>query len=259
MSTGAFDYRFVQGLVDFGRGMAGEFVGQPFEVYRVSSASNDSVLHEDNLVNEDLRAKVTHGKRSPVVENEIIHANMFEFLCSSEDLSIGDILYQKDDTYGANAHYAVASKRPLKPVTCIRTESLCTIVRAQSNKQSGYSGTTRDSDKPFVLRNGVFVLDEPGVEATVVPCGLAYIGQIKNKKPSNLPMDTLTTWWYIYVPALPGLDRIQENDVIIHQPFPDVLDGDNLDAQAPGGRYRVTGPYSSGMGTAGQFLLCERI
>lgn len=246
-----FDYEFVQGLANFGRELAGNIVGQPFHVYRLSATSNGDVVTSGNLVNSDLRAKVTHGRKVDQMENEYIHTNAFEFLMSSDAVRVGDILEQNDTVYGANAYYAVASRRPLKKVVCIRTESLCTIIRPQSNRASGYSGSVAGHELPFMLVNGQFTVGTgaPGEKAAVIPCGIQNIGQMKNQKPERLPMDTITSWWFVYVPALPGLDRIRENDIIVFPGNPNEIPV----------KYRVNTPYSSPVGTAGQFLVVERM
>jgi hypothetical protein len=254
-----FDYEFTQKLVNFGKGLAGDFVGQPFAVYRLGTQSVGDVIADANLVNADLRAKVTHGKKGPQVENETLHANVFEFLISSDEVRIADILVQKDEKYGQNGIYAIASFRPLKNVLAIRVESLCRIYRPQSNREretlsrgevrAPYSGRNRATDQPYVIAQGEMLLGTDIDVGSVIPCGIQNVGQIKNFKAERLPMGVITSWWYIYIPAIPGFERLRENDIIEQLGHVDDVPV----------RYRINTPYASDIGTAGQFALCEKL
>lgn len=248
------DYKFVQNLVNFGRELAGNIVGQPFSVHRLNSLSTGDVFAAANQL-DDVRAKVTHSTSRVQTENDFLHANIFDFLMSSENTATEDILTQKDDTYGGNASYFVASLRPLKRVMCVRVEHTVRLLRTHSNRaqQGGWSGTTRDSERPFHLLNGQFVIatgaEVPEVVATPIPCGITNIGQIKDRKASQLPMDVTTSWWYVMMPLFPGLDRVRENDII------EV----DVHADEPIVRYRIVTPLISKVGTRGVFCLCQRV
>ena len=240
------DYKFVEGLINFGRKFAGDIVGQPFNVYRLNAQSNDVVVDPINLI-QPVNAKVTHLTSKTQVENDILHANTFEFLMSSDGIQTEDLFSQNDDTYGGNAMYFVSSFRPLKKVLCVRVEQLGNVSRRQSNVTSGYSGPTRASDLAFYLQNGAFNV-ATGTEAipivpTPIPIGIMNVGQIKNEKPTHLPMDVVNSWWYITMPLYPGLEII---DVTINATEPVV-------------RYRVVTPYISPVGLRGVFLLCQRL
>ncbi len=247
------DYKFVQKLVNFGRDFAGKFVGQPFVLYRLNDSSNGDVISNENIVNGDIRAKVTHRRIVTAMENEYLHVDTFEFLVSSDEVRIGDVFLQNDEEYGDNQNtsYAVASRRPLKPVVAVRVETACQIHRivGETTATTAWRGPKRSTDLPFTIVDGVFVIGEVGDVAAVVPCGVQSIGQMKGLKPPHLPLDNITTWWYVYVPLLPGLTRLRENDVISYSPHPDE---DRI-------RLRINTPYSSPAGTAGHFLLCERL
>ena len=246
----ALDYIFTQKLSNFGRKLAGDIVGQPFIVHRLSAQSQGDVIAAPNIVNPDLRAKVTHGRPISQLENEYLHTNLFQFLMSSDDVAIGDILRQNDPAYGGDTDYCVASRRPLKNVMCVRVESACKLYRPQSNKEKGYGGPTKDTWRPFVVVDGVVTIGDPEVDtASIIPCGVQNIGQMKNFKPEKLPMGTITAWWYIYVPPFPGIEKMRENDII------------EVTNDAPEARslYRINTPYFSSVGTAGMFALCERI
>jgi hypothetical protein len=251
-----FDYRAVQKLVNFGRGFAGQLVGQPFVLYRLNVNSNGAAIQDFNVVNPDLRAKVTHRRVMVQVENEYMHANPFEFLCSSDDVEIGDYLKDADTVYGDGGVYAVASKRPLKQVVTLRTESLAYIYRANSslnesvrvNSSGYYSGRAQHQDLPYVCRNGVWQLGQLGDAADPLYVGLQTTGQNKSMKAPKLPMDNLTAYWYIYVPAANGLSLVRENDYVV---IPAVNDAN------PAMRLRVTLAYRSNSGLQGTFALCE--
>jgi hypothetical protein len=245
------DYTFVQELIDFGREMAGEMVGQPFDVYRLNNSSTGDVLDPSNKLTPSLPGKLTHSRTMDTVENDILKANTFELLAPSNVLAIGDVLVQQDVVYGGDSRYAVVSKRPLKPVMVARVEANCYIKRVYADHDGdGYNGSNVDSELPYVLNNGVFSIGAKTDTPAVIPCGVTTIAQLKNMKPERLPLDVTTSWWYIFVPYLPGLQRIRENDVVYHNNATD----DDVAI-----RYRVQIPLVSDAGTAGQFLVCERM
>jgi hypothetical protein len=246
-----FDYRFVQKLSNFGRGLAGEFVGQPFTVYRLNASSTGDVLVPGNVVLTDLGIKVTHQRKMDSIENDVLKANTFEFLVSSDVVKIGDVLVQGDTEYGSDSRYAIISNRPLKPVMAARVEANCYIKRPwAAHTGDDYNGSTTASELPYVLNNGAFSIGQTADTPAVIPCGITSIAQLKNMKPERLPLDVTTSWWYIYVPYMTGLQRIRENDVVYH------LNGTDDDVPI---RYRVHIPLISDAGSAGQFLVCERL
>ena len=242
-----FDYQFVQQMSDFGREMAGNFVGQPFSQYRIGAAST-KVLDATNLINGDVRAKVGALRARTQIENGTMHAETFEFLMSSEVVNTEDILVQNDDKYGGDSAYAIVSKRPLKKVLGVRVESTCRLYRMQANRASGYSGPTAASNLPWQLIAGKFTLGAAGAAATDVPCGISYVGQIKDWKVTKLPVDVQTGWYYIFVPLFPGMDALRENDIVEH------IVRDGLTPI----KYRVHAVYLSPAGARGVYLLCER-
>lgn len=242
-----FDYEFVQQMSNFGREMAGNFVGQPFSVYRLNATSSQ-VVHADNLVDADLRAKVGALRARTQIENGTMHAETFEFLVSSDRVQTEDVLVQNDPVYGGDSAYAIVSRRPLKKVLGVRVESTCRLYRMQSNRTSGYSGPTNDSNLPWVLRDGKFELGVQTDTPTDVLCGITYVGQIKDWKVTKLPVDTQTGWYYVFVPLFPGLAALRENDIIEHVLEPGLTPV----------KYRVHAPYVSPAGARGVYLLCER-
>ena len=254
-----FDYKFVQKMSNFGRDMGAKFVGQPFTHYRLTAAStaipHASSLHApiDPKTNApfDLRAKVTPLRTRAQVEGDTLHADTFELLLSSDRVETEDILMQNDPEYGGNAAYCIASIRPLKKVVAVRVEDTCKLFRPDpnSNLASGYKGQNKAGNKPFVLTAGVFAPAAAGTVPTDIPCGITYIGQIKDKKSLNLPADGLTTWWYIYLPYFPGLDRVRENDILEVR----------VSAEEVPVNYRVHAPFIQKVGVRGVFLLVERM
>ncbi len=245
-----FDYVFVQELSNFGQELAANIVGQPFAQYRLNPQSNGDVIIPANIINPDIRVKISHSRDLKLIENEYLHTNVFQCIVSLEAVSVGDFLVQNDPVYGGDTTYAVGSKRPLKRVMIVRTESTCRLFRTNGNRdKSAYRGSTLAGDNPWCLVDGQFVLGQPGDAAAVIPCGVQSIAQIKSLKATRLPMDNTMSYWYVYVPSLPGLAHMREND-IIEQTYSD---------QEVPVRYRVSVPYASEVGLAGHFLLCERV
>lgn len=249
------DYQFTQKMINFGRELGAKFVGQPFRHYRLNNASTVVIDNSNEVLDPltnapfDLRAKVS-GLRSRVqVEGTTMHAEPFELLLSSERVQTEDIVVQNDPLYGGNAAYCIASLRPLKKVVAIRVESTAKIWRPTPNRTSGYNEVTLANHRPLVLTAGEFDWGVAGGTATDVPVGLTYIGQIKDQKVTRMPLDTTTSWWYVYVPLFPGMARLRENDILEMQVHED---------EKPV-RYRIHAPYVVEVGLRGILVLCERI
>jgi hypothetical protein len=268
MSSSGFDYAFVTKMSNFGRDLAGQFIGEPFNQYRITGVSSGDVVASANqMLDKTVTPNVPmvlHIKVGPIrshtqIENETIHADTFDFLVSSDRVKTEDILSQITNAYDNNTNYCIASLRPLKKCIAIRVETYAKIYRPQSNRgvatpagsvnaYSRFAGYTFDSSLPFVLTTGVFAPGLPTVTASSVPIGLQYIGQIKDQKAVHLPMDTLTTWWYIYVPLFPGMERLREGDMFEVQTSP---------LETPM-RYRAHAVFVNSVGTRGVYCLCEK-
>lgn len=247
------DYSFTQKYINFGRQLAGNIVGQPFGQYRLNALSAGNVIAQENLITDDIRAKVTSTRQRTELENDELHENIFEFMLDSSAVNIFDILVQNDTEFGGDTAYCVCSKRPLKKTLAIRVDRQCKIFRpnTRQSRDPNYSGYTKGDSKPFVLIDGQFTIGDTFDTnvATLIPCGITYIGQIKTSKPDHLPMAAQTNWWYVYIPTYPGLTRLRENDYIEVQ----------YDENENPVRFKIHAPYLSPAGLQGCFALCERV
>ncbi len=208
-----FTYSTAQGLINFGRQFAANLIGQPFEQYRLSGASSGDPIAPENLVGS-INSKITHTRQMKDIENDYLHTNPFEFLIDMSAVELGDILVQNDPAYGGNTQYAIASRRPLKPTLAVRVETLANIYQASSGRSAGgYAGASRTNGTPYVLTNGVFAPSTIGNPSNI-PVGIQYIGQMKVQNNDRLPLDDALPHWFCYLPFLPGLDGVRENDII---------------------------------------------
>lgn len=208
-----FNYQSAQGLINFGRQFAANLIGQPFEQYRLTANSSGDIIAPENLIGS-INSKITHTRQMKDIENDYLHTNPFEFLIDMSAVELGDILVQNDPAYGGNTQYAVASRRPLKPTLTVRVETIANIIQASSGRSSGnYAGSTRKNGVPYVLTNGVYAPNTIG-DASNIPVGIQYIGQLKVMNNDKLPLDDTLPHWFCYLPYLPGLDGVRENDII---------------------------------------------
>lgn len=210
-----FNYQSAQSLINFGRQFAANLVGQPFDQYRLSSISSGDVIAPENLLKGPIYSKITHTRQMKDIENDYLHTNPFEFMLDMSAVQLGDILVQNDPTYGGNTQYAVASRRPLKPTLTVRVETIANIYQANSGRGAGgYAGSSRSNQVPYILTNGVFAPSTQGGAVSNVPVGIQYIGQLKVQNNDRLPLDDSLPHWFCYLPYLPGLDGVRENDII---------------------------------------------
>lgn len=226
------NYEFVQNMIDFGRTLASDFVGQPFIQYRLNTLSSGNALDAINQIG-NLNVKVSATTSRAFIENSYFHTNVFDFKVATASVELGDLFVQNDQVYGQNATYAVASFRPLKPVLAVRVNHLSQLYRLKSNydptsNPNGYGGVAIEDELPFVLTNGVYApasntpLNDPSIIPSQVPCGIVSTGQLKglSGQVERLPLDTMRAMWYIYMPELPGLSRLLPGD-IVQGPAPD--------------------------------------
>ncbi len=221
------NYEFVQNMIDFGRTLASDFVGQPFIQYRLNTLSSGNALDAINQIG-NLNVKVTATTSRAFIENSYFHTNVFDFKVAAASVQLGDLLVQNDQIYGQNAVYAIASFRPLKPVLAVRVNHLAQLYRLKNNydpitNPNGYGGVAIEDELPFVLTNGIYApAADPNATPSQIPCGIVSTGQLKglSGQVERLPLDTMRAMWYIYMPELPGLSRLLPGDVV-QGPAPD--------------------------------------
>ncbi len=237
--------------VQYGRGVAASKLGQTYDVYSLTAASNGQVVSGTPRLT-GFPASLTHWGDAKDIENHILGTLSFGATCDNRYLRLGDILVGYG--YGSeNAMYAVAQLRPFKQTVLVRTEQPATITRPTTNNVSlnptgptmvtSFSGLEKMNELVLTLVNGTYSFQSSGTSA-MVPVGIQPTDSLREYPPSKIPTDTRRQVFIGYIPLLPGV-ILEENDVI--------------SSGSAGDRYRIAMNYIAEYGLEGQIVVLEKL
>ena len=205
-----------------GRGAAAQVLGQSYAQYRLTNATNNSVV-SGTPVNANFLARIAKAKKQSI-ENQVFDLQVFSATCDNTTLQFGDILvesgYESD-----GGQYAVAQKRPTRETLLVRVERNASITRPNplggaftdqpasgSAPARNYVGPTKSSELVLTLTNGSYSFQPSGTFAAV-PFGLQPQNRMRNGHKPDFPTQVPEVHFLGYLPYLPGV-QIVENDVI---------------------------------------------
>lgn len=207
-----------------GRAAVARVLGQNYSVYRLTSASNNSITAGTPLYT-NFKSVMTSWRSRMDIENSIFELQSFNADCDSRGLQIGDI-FVENGFRSDGSMYAVASIRPLKATVLMRVEqpTLITLynpaagradqqpvsgaVQIKAAPGGGYGGGTKASEQILTLTAGNYAFSTTGTPATV-PCGLQPLNRLHGAPPSKLPTDPRRQLWLVYCPILPGAQLVE--------------------------------------------------
>lgn len=198
-----------------GYGKAALRLGYAFTVYRPSGPNTP--LAAGNISGSAVNATFTPRAAGFNFEMTSEYKNpLFHGMFDATSVNVGDYLVAQ-----GHETYFVAAKQDLAPILCVQCNNTITIKRpggAGTIGPQGYSGATPDTDVCIM---------------TDWPASVIYDARGKNTG-SALPMDELSPFFMILVPALPGVD-VRPSDII-------------FDANTPTRRYIVASSELSALG-----------
>lgn len=178
-------YSSIQNIIDYGRGLAANVVGQPGGIYRLSGASTGNYIQAANQVYANfpvLRRVVTSG--ASVEGRGLADLVMFDIVCNLNDLKVGDVWIQTDPFYGAGANqvsyptdefigFAVAHHAVMKKSIALQLQRSASIYRMVSGVgQSGYANSFQQQAHALCISGGKAVFSSTS-PASVIPIGMA--------------------------------------------------------------------------------------
>lgn len=213
------------------RGVRAAYRGLPYDVRRLSSASNVSVLSGRPVLSQFpvIMERVTS---KDVIEDEPFSLVIFEGDCDYSKLQLGDVLSE----YGTNAlldgaAFVYAQHRPTREALFVRTESVATITRpvdaparaaasalptanagpyiVSDEEADVEEGPTADGDV-LTLAAGTYAFQPAGSTPAQVPIGIEPTSRTGQSREDAQPTSSDATRFVGYTPALP----IQERDEI---------------------------------------------
>ncbi len=208
-------------LVQRGRGKVGRYVGQSYEVFRLTNQTGQIVQGQPIIAN--FKAKMTHYTGADEIENANFGIETFQAVGDDRQLAIGDVLvgfgYGGDTT-----NYVVAGMRPLKHLILVRAEQNATITRpydaasaSDTMPSSGavyssqYANQGQFTEQALSLTSGSYSWGNS--TAAVIPVGLQPHNRLREYPATGLPTELRREFFVAYVPHLNGTPLV-ENIVI---------------------------------------------
>jgi hypothetical protein len=192
-------YAEIQQAIYEGLGDAADILGTPFQVYRPAAASNPvtgaplAVLNATFDVNGTFKSPREYAKAT------------WRLYADATQTRVGDYLVEVSPTQtGQPARtFFVASQQPLLPPVAVLCPRTVSISRPTDNpvagKQPGYMTTRKTAMTPLI---------------TGWPAGMLQ-GTKGEKSLTNLPGDTRSPWWAIFLPVLPAGITLLTDDVLV--------------------------------------------
>jgi hypothetical protein len=255
------DYTTNQSLVNQARGQASEFLGQPYNVYRITSGSNGDVIQSSNLIftGYPVRKLKASGKDMPRVETDVNPGLMvFALLADMSNIMTGDIFVLNDNVYGPgqtavefatqqfNAFGIATTYTQLGKGLGGRLDRNIQVFRPNNLPDSdGYLDETLNDGLPLQCVSGVFTLGAVGATACQIPSGfMSAPRRLRGAVTPNLSNMPPRVVFSIYVPPLNGYHFRR---------------GDILCVQGTQDRYRVLEAFFEDEGFVGTFINAEQV
>ncbi len=218
-------YASIQNIIDYGRGLAANVVGQPGTLYRISANTNGAIVAPANAVytNFPLLRRVI-SSASSVESHGVEESLLFEIVCNLNDVVVGDIWIQNDPKYGVGADIATyetsefigmavamhAVMRKAIGVQLHRYASIYRMMRGVDN--SGYANAFQQQAYGLSIVNGAAEFLPTG--ASSIPIGMApRTGGFEAPVHPNIRSLPDIPQYHIYIPPISGYAPI-EGDVI---------------------------------------------
>jgi hypothetical protein len=242
-----------------GRGHAARAVGVPYNVYRITSASNGNYIDTSNKISTDFYVLAKVHKDGTYETPLDMKTMFFNFVGDTTTFDIGDVFILNDPVYGTGDQVVdfptqqfrgmcLAYNPPIsKLAVAARVDRLAQIYRpAPGIDSTGYWSQATDNALPLIMNAGQFDFSAaPGAVATMIPVGLVPFprpsggAQFKPDLPGTLEFPS----FFIYTPPLEGV-HLREGDRIVDQ---------------SGARYVVMVPWIQEAAISGNQLGCRRV
>lgn len=249
-------YAGIQNLIDYGRGLAANVVGQPGSVYRLNSITNGALVQNESLVYENfpiLRRVINEA--ASMETHERMGLVFFEIVCNLNLLKTGDVWIQTDPYYGAGSDLVtyttgefvglvVAHHAVMKKALAVQVHRYAYIYRMLGGTGTGgYFNTYQQQAAGLTMVNGAASFVSGGVPSEI-PIGLQpRTGGHRKAMTPDLPGETPETEFTCYIPPISGYAPL-EGDII---------------QTVNGSRYVVVVPWHLEAGVVGNSVLLRRM
>ena len=208
--------RGMDAAIQAARGGVSSLAGQPYDLYRLSSATQGCVVSGDPLASE-FEVRLRRTTERVAIEGEIFSLICYEGTCDNRTLQLQDAILETGFEAQTSGVYIFAQERPTRESLFMRAESFVQVVRptptAGNPEQQptsgfafieGYGGIANSTDEILTLVNGVYSFQSSGSPASV-PCGLWQLNRVHDGHALDVPTDQPRSNWLIYCPVLGSL------------------------------------------------------
>ncbi len=251
-------YANIQRIIDYGRGLAANVVGQPGNVYRLQSTISGAFIQAstEQYVNFSLLRKTMRGGIS-METHEDMGDVFFVMICNLNYLLTGDVWIQNDPYYGTGATLVdyptnefvgvcLAYHGVAKPSLGVQLNRLGYYIRPSfATDVSGYFASGANAGSALTIVNGQGVFGAVGVQGDLLPIGLNPMPRPIKPEQFKPRVQGMTDFagYFCYIPPIPGF-LPEEGDYI---------------QTLNGSRYIVEVPWHLEAGIVGNSLQVRRM
>lgn len=251
-------YAQIQQLIDFGRGLAANVVGQPGAVFRLQSGVSDDYVSPATLYFENfplLRKVLPDGFAQS--SHRGMNVQYFRMVCDLTRLKVGDVWVLTDPYYGAGANQVVYETNEYVGVALafhsvmgssfgVGLNRFARIYRpAPGVDPDGFANTFQQDGLGLYIVNGAaqfLPVAQQAAPPSWVPIGLQPVsGYAGDQLTPDLPGMTPRAAYFVYIPSIQGYAAMQHDYLVDRN----------------GARMQVMVPYHLEAGMAGNSVRVE--
>jgi hypothetical protein len=224
------DDQAIDELVQYGRGVAAEYVGATYDVYRLRNFksskppySDGSIVSQMSRVMRGYKCRMIRTNSAVAIEQTDIYDMMFAMLGDATCMKVGDVLVRTGGFRNDGEIFTIAQLRPMSYNMAIRTEVEGSIARPYGQGDSeqllgyvAYQGAGKTYEKNYTLKQGWYYISEPEDIPAMIPFGIQPYKRLGPTPEIKQPTTTHRTEVFAYVPLLPGL-LIEPGDMLADQ------------------------------------------
>jgi hypothetical protein len=253
------DFEELDSIVQYGRGVAADIIGEPYDIYRLSDGSDGrtpssgSIINTENKIYSDLRIRMMRSNAAIAEENTNIYDMIFAGMCDAGVLKVGDVACRIHPYRNDYEMFTVADLRPLSYNVFVRTEIQASLSVSWGSGDSEqllgyvkYQGAGKQNERAIILRDGYYYIGDPDdadFSPAVVPLGIQPYKRLGPTPEIKQPTTTHRSELFIYVPILNGL----------------YLEPGYIISDQNGNRYQIQNVTSFTVGLQGYQLIAESL
>jgi len=219
--------QYIDSKIQYGRGKAASVLGQPYDVYRLTPNTQNSMMATQPYYgNFPIRFRRTSKKIA--IEDQTFELLVFVGLCDNLKLKIGDLVQEVGYEAEEANIFTFVQARPTRESLFIRCECASFITRPYPSAGAanqlppsgpvevfGWGGYQKATEQILTLVNGQygFTSDPGSTPAAAVQVGLQQMSHIRDSNAPKFPTTAFRERFQMYIPPTPG-EELNELDIV---------------------------------------------